>query len=312
MARGSWGKSSEITFSQGDSFRERSHGHHQAEGGKPCALGNRCYERDYEGNPKPGPRAFCESDRRWVERAIASLPEDFTRLSFLLARAQQEEERVSGSKDPGLPLAADTDAFMREIVYIALSWEIEVRCVNRLSDIPEDHRRMGVELATASRILARHFDTLIALPARDMRRYAPPKRVRELACEAERAERDGEDVPEVYVRWDASGDAWEYVTMDGTTAALELLGLHGRARGMLGLSPQRRRITEVPCDECKAKTLIQREAASGGWVPAVSCTNCPNSYTGARYDLLMGRVYQVQLQALKAEETRRRGAGAAA
>jgi hypothetical protein len=32
----------------------------------------------------------------------------------------------------------------------------------------------------------------------------------------------------------------------------------------------------------------------------VRCTLCPYSYTGAQYDLLMGRVYQAQLEALQA------------
>lgn len=291
--------------------------HGSEEGGEPCALGARCYERDYAGNPQRGPRAFCESDRRWVERAIASLPEDYVGLSFLLARSQQREERVSGSKEPPLPLAADIDAFMREIHHVALSWEIEVRETAHLSSPLEDEddegnrrRRMGVELSDACKTLRIQADTLLALSPREMTRHATPGRIRDLLNYLEHAEEELGETPAegAWVRWDTSGDAWEYVTMDGTQAALELLGLHGRARGLLGLTPQRRRITEVRCDGCQGKaTLVQREGPNGGWLPVVSCTMCPNVYTGARYDLLMGRIYQAQMAALETAGHTRRG-----
>ena len=305
----------EHSFSDGDDarFRQRTQSRpacgYEEEGGEPCALGNRCYERDYAGNAKRGPRAFCPSDERWVERAIGSLPEDYARLSLLLAKAGQQEERVSGSRDAGLPLAADIDAFMRQIVHVALSWEVHVRGTGRLSAIPADPRRQGVVLAEACKTLARQFTVLLSLGPREVRRHVTRARIAELATEMEQAEAGGIELPEPLIEWDASLDAWETVTMDGTQAAMELLGLHGKARGMLGLSPQRRRITEVRCDGCGAKaTLIQREGPDGGWLPMVSCTACPNAYTGARYDLLMGRVYQVQIEALEAEERRRRGA----
>lgn len=282
------------------------------EGGESCALGARCYERDYAGNAKMGPRAFCETDRRWVERSIRDLPEDYTCLWFLLVRTSQQAERVSGSKDNALPIAADIDAFMREIVHVALSWETEVRCMARLTDIPDGHRRMGVELSQACQTLTRQFGTLLALPPRDVMRFAARRRVRELAEQMERGEQAGLELPEPWIRWDTSGDAWEYKSMDGTAAALELLGLHGRARGMLGLTPQRRRITEVRCDGCQGKAaLVQREGPSGGWLPVVSCTMCPNVYTGARYDLLMGRIYQAQMAALETAGHTRRGERAA-
>jgi hypothetical protein len=100
------------------------------------------------------------------------------------------------------------------------------------------------------------------------------------------------------IRIDSAGDAWQQKGMDGTAAGLEFLKLSGRARGMLGLSRGRRRITEVPCDGCRGKTLVQSEAKAGGWEPVVRCTACPWTYIGMSYDLLMGRIYQVQLAAL--------------
>ena len=67
------------------------------------------------------------------------------------------------------------------------------------------------------------------------------------------------------------------------------------------MSRQRRRITEVECDGCGAKTLTQREALAGGWEPVVRCTACPLAYTGDQLTLLSARIYQAQLDALSAK-----------
>lgn len=269
------------------------------EHGDPCVRGNQCAARDYEGNPERCPRPFCDKDREWVIRAIRDLPSDYTRLrDDLLPRSQQQEERVSGSKEPPLPLATDVQAFMREIVHVALSWEAHVRTANRLSPIPAERVRDEIALWRASGILAEHVDSLIALPASAVTRYASRKRLEEIGGAEEAAEEAGDDLRHD-VRWDAAGDAWEHGTMTGVEAALELLALHGRARGMLGLNRQRRRITEVDCDGCGARaTLFQREAAAGGWDPEVRCSNCPMLYAGDRLTLLMARVYEAQVAAL--------------
>jgi hypothetical protein len=89
--------------------------------------------------------------------------------------------------------------------------------------------------------------------------------------------------------------------MDGTAAGLEFLALNGKARGMLGLTRQRRRITEVPCDGCRAKFLEQQEAKAGGWEPVIRCKMCSTMYVGAAYDLLVGRIYKAQLEALETQ-----------
>ena len=113
-----------------------------------------------------------------------------------------------------------------------------------------------------------HLATLLSLVAAEVVRPVPgSKRLAELE-------------PGTVVRIDSAGDAWAQGEMSGTAAGLEFLRLHGRARGILGLTRQRRRITEVPCDGCRGKTLVQSEAKAGGWEPLVRCTACPVSYVG--------------------------------
>lgn len=270
------------------------------QGSQACACGRQCAERDYQGNAARGPRAFCETDRRHIGQAIRALPEAYVQLHGLLAPSSQQEEHVSGSREAPVPLNVHAEAFMREIVHVACGWENTVRQVARLSrPDPRLTVRDGPALDRACRLLAGtgrrdpdgypdtgYLDTLLALAPAVARRFAnPTARLRDLE-------------PGTVIEIDQAGDAWQDTEMDGTAAGLEFLRLNGRARGMIGLTRQRRRITEVPCDGCRGKTLVQAEAKAGGWEPVVRCTACPTSYTGAAYDLLMGRAYRAQLEAL--------------
>jgi len=262
--------------------------------GQPCARGRQCAEADYQGNPSAGPRPWCEKDRGYIGQAITGMPETYVRLHFLLAASQQAEERVTGSREAPIPLATDIEAFLAQIVDVAAGWEEAVQATARLADPPGGHRRPGVILGDACRTLSGHLGTLLALAPAEYRRHATYQRVTDII------EESGDSPDDGVVRYDTAGDAWETVTLDGTDAGLEFLRLNGRARGMLGLSRQRRRITEVPCDECQAATLVQWEGFTGGWDPVIKCTACPNAYAGPRFELLMGRVYRVQVDQLKA------------
>jgi hypothetical protein len=254
------------------------------EGSIPCACERWCAERDYQGHPTLGPRAFCDTDEDRIAEALAALPRTYAELRLLLPVTGQQEERVTGSREAPIPVNLDVQAFMRQVVWVTCSWEDQVRAAARLSDLPDGRRRDAVALAQACRTLDAHLTALLSLPPEVKVRFVPPGKVKDL---------DPETV------WsDTGGDSWTHAEMDGTAAGLEFLQLHGRARGILGLTRQRRRITEVPCDGCRGKTLVQSEARTGGWEPLVRCTACPVSYGGANYDLLMGRIYSAQLAAL--------------
>jgi hypothetical protein len=270
--------------------------------GTPCANGRRCAEADYQGNAALCPRAFCLTCRDWIGRTIGWLPEAYANLALMLPRTGQAGERVSGSREAPIPVAADVEAFMREMVLVAVGWEEQSRAVARLSDYPAGQRRDGKALSDACRTLGPdgHLDTLLSLEPEPKSRYASPSRLAELA----------ETNPGLVLFFDSAGDAWEFREMGGTDAGLEFLAIAGRARGMLGLNRQRRRITEVACDGygCDALTLVQYEAREGGWEEIVRCTACPQAYAGQQFTLLMARVYQAQMAALEAEHRRQRQA----
>ena len=265
-------------------------------GGQPCACARSCAERDYQGNPARGPRAFCDTDRAHIWHVIRGLPETYTRLSFLLPPAGQQDERVSGSREAPAAVNVQVEAFMREIILVAVSWEEQVRATASLTAIPEGAVRDGAALSRACGLLAGtregstgYLDTLLGLEPEAKRRPLPGSR--KLAdCE-----------PGSLIVIDSAGDAWQNRELGGTDAGLEFLRVNGRARTMLGLNLQKRRITEVPCDgeNCGLRTLVQREAVGGGWEPVVRCTACPQTYIGPQFELLMGRVYAAQVEALK-------------
>jgi hypothetical protein len=258
-----------------------------AETGEPCACGIRCTARDYQGNPKRSPRAFCDTDWGHIGDAIRDLPETYAALRLLmLARSGQQEERVSGSREAPVEMDLQVQAFMREIVRVAVSWEDQVRAAAHLADYPDGDRREAVMLAGACKTLYAHLTTLLSLPREDKKRFVPLDKITE-------REMHGAEI-----FYDTCGEAWEYVKLGGTDAGLEFLAIHNRARGMRGLTRQRRRITEVPCDQCGGKTLVQYEAKAGDWEPVVRCTACPNSYIGTQFEHLMGRVYSAQVRAL--------------
>ncbi len=257
-------------------------------GGRPCACGPRCAERDGGGVPAYGPRPFCGTDRAAIGAVIRRLPRTYTELHALLAPGRQRQEPVSGSRD-GDPVNLGVEAFMRAVVHIAVSWEEQVRAVTRSSALPDGAVRDGVALTRACVLLAGtghgsdgHLDTLLALPAEPKERCFPPDmRLRDLP-------------PGARIRVDSAGDAWGETDLDGTGAGLEFLALHTRAQELLGLTRRRRRITAVPCDGCRGRTLVQYEAAAGGWEETARCTACAAVYTGAQYGLLMDRVLAAQ------------------
>lgn len=264
-------------------------------GGAPCASGRGCAERDYQGNPARGPRAFCDTDRRYAGRVIRQLPETYTQLSFLLVPSGQQDERVSGSQEAPDAINTRVQAFMRLVILVAVSWEEQVRAVAGLSEIPAAAVRDGAALARACRLLGGYdddrtgyLDTLLGLEPEAKRRPLPGS-TRLLDLE-----------PGTHVVIDQAGDAWENRERGGADAGREFLKLSGRARDMLGLSLQRRKITEVPCDGegCGLRTLVQREAIGGGWEPVVRCTHCPQTYIGAGFEFLIARVYRAQAAAL--------------
>ncbi len=223
-------------------------------GGVACATGKSCAEADYAGNPMRGPRAFCRSDENRIGAAVRDLPERYVRVHMKLAKAgQQDGERVSGgAREAPVPLDLETEAFLRHLLLVTLSWEDAVRealdlhnpdqCPACGGEGERDGRgcrvcegsgviraRDGAALRRACLLLAGrdrdrdgHLSSLLALPLTDVTR--PVKVTTKLS----------ELAPGTVVRIDSAGDAWQRTEADGTGAGLEFLTLNSQARDSSG------------------------------------------------------------------------------
>lgn len=296
-------------------------------GGQPCARGRHCAEADYQGNPKRGPRSFCDSDRNIIGSVIRGLPDVYVEVHYKLGKTGQSsqqdgraQERISGGgKEAPVPLDLEIDAYLRHVLLVAGTWEDAVRAALGLSN-PDtcpacrgegetaDGRdcqacagrglvktRDGAALQRACELLAGqtrehqgHLSGLLALAPVEILRPVPKSR------------RIWEIPPGSVIRIDTAGDAWQRSEADGTAAGLEFLTLSSRTRGILGQNLKSRRVA-VRCDGCDTiGTLKQREAEAGGWEPVVRCSACPQVYIGKPFELLMAREYQATVEAGKA------------
>jgi len=244
---------------------------------------------------------------------IERLPETYAELSLKLVKSQQQEEKVSGSREAPVPVDLEVQAFMRHIVLVALTWEDLVRAVARLSDPDECPEcegegilegwdcqacqgtgsvksRDGAALRRACELLGGqhgrgdgHLSELLAL--------GPSDTLRPVKGSAKLAELE----PGSVIRIDSSGDAWQRREMDGTAAGVEFLKLHSSARGMLGLAPRSRRVA-VRCETTGGGcgsfgTIKQRETPGGDWESVARCSECPKVYIGDEFENLMGREF---------------------
>ncbi len=247
---------------------------------RPCARGERCAERGPGNTPALGPRAFCDTDRNIIGRALDWMPTAYTELYLRLPdKTVGVGGRVSGSRTPPVPPNLGVDALMVDIVRILGSWDERVRAVANLSELSL-RMRDGVALTTMVRTLSAHLDVLLALPPEPMLRSVSIQQAAQLPPGTV-----GNVRP-------AAGYADVMLDLSGADAGLEILKLHGRARHMLGLTPRHQDLP-VPCWACGLRT-VRRWDGTAGLADEAECMECGEKYTAQRYDLLMAEVASMQ------------------
>lgn len=249
---------------------------------RPCARGERCAERGPGNTPALGPRAFCGTDRATIDRVLQWMPTAYTELYLRLPdKGAGVGGRVSGSRTPPVPPNLGVDSLMVDIVRVLGSWDERVRAVANLSELSL-HMRDAVALVTMVRTLTGHLDALLALPPEPMLRSVSIQQAAELPPGTV-----GNVRP-------AAGYADVMLDLSGADAGLEILKLHGRTRHMLGLTAQHQDLP-VPCWACGLRT-VRRWDGTAGLADEAECTNtdCRETYTAQRYDLLMAEVESMQ------------------
>lgn len=282
VRRGSWGKSSEISFQARDTFRDRRPGRAPqsslTEGRNPCARGDRCSAStvtliDGETLTEPGRTddVYCVKcgDRVW--RVLAGMPEQWVRLHLELAVKGQATERVSGSRSAPIPPNAAVDALLREHIAILASWDERVRMAMGLS-LPDTQlarrQRHGRQVADLTATLAAHLDILLGLPLDAMARIYPLH--------------DLSRIPEgCYGRSNRTGGYAEVtVDLSGADAGEEILRLAHRTRSLLGETRMRERL-DVPCPDPTCDRMMLDRVQGSEY--EAECGNCGRLMSRAEY-----------------------------
>ncbi|MER5420356.1 hypothetical protein [Streptosporangium roseum] len=247
------------------------------DGMRECARAGRCSDPriDTAGGkttrlPALTPRAFCDSCRGAIARALDALPMLFVRVHMELGgiRGEAGGPVVSVSKSAPVPLSLQADELIRLILATLVSWEERVRTVARLSELDtatSRRRRDGAVLTQAYTILAAHLDALLAL-------------------EPEPMIRDG-----------------ELVELGGADAGLDVLYLAWRCEALLTETTKAaRHLGGIPC-QCGFCELY--EVLVDGQFAGAKCRQCGADYTAETYKDLTDE----QAAPIKKTGARRRG-----
>jgi len=200
-------------------------------------------------------RGLCGACACHLGDVLGDLPRDYAELHRILARVTRPgADVVSGTRDLPIPLRADVEALMAEIVHETVCWAESTSDVLGIVLDTQTTRdsRPGVALQRAARILAGAVPVFLAL--RD-------------AEHAEPALVDG---------------AATVLTRDGLDGAVVLLDLHHRVRAVTGQTRLINRLP-TPCPRCEYLAL---ERADGDDV--IQCRACLRVYTWEEYETLCG------------------------
>lgn len=243
--------------------------------GRECARAERCATSwtDDTGTRRGawGPRPLCEPDRGHLIDTLTELPELYAWLWMQLPVSQTsaiEPVTTSGTgRTAPIPLRADIDALMREIIHTTAAWEERVRLIARLSDHPVGPHAGGPALTTITRTLTEHVDVLLALPAEPMLRTMTIQAAADLPPDT-----PGSIDPD-------AGTATAVLDQDGADAALELWDLVARARARAGMTRRVTPLQGVPCPRCDMVALVRTTGADH-----VHCEGCAGQMTDDDYD----------------------------
>jgi len=222
-------------------------------------------------------QAFCPPCRDRIITCLEELPAAYERLGALLTDPLRTSTPVRTVPGPRVPLAVDVDALMRLIAAIVHGWAARVRAVARRTP-PDPRRRIGTIQAVtdAAAVLTAHPDALLALQPGWTTRVFPlplPDGLTGLIAGEEVVRGDGTTVTVMTRR-------------DGADAGNEILGLHYRARRMLGETrTQPESLDGVPCRNCDQMTLERAEPPSDPEMPAMHsrCASCRDTMSREEY-----------------------------
>ena len=289
--RESW----KISFRETDTFRDRARAARQRqEPAEPddadedrCSRGDWCAGRTVTVEngvrivtPAATSRAYCDGCQDHIRACLEELPrlyDDLHGEMYFSSTPKAGEVLTRSPFGPSVPFELAYDTVMRAMTETLCSWEIRVRCVDSLSDIPGEDQPQDDEadLGRSVDILTERVSILLALAPEPMIRFVAPWTVRE-------EDQDAEIL---------AGDRWTVkiaAEIGGRRAGEEVMDLHYVARRLLlETSPPMPLLPDFRCRVCEQKTL--RQAAppwheDGTWYHS-RCDGCGDEMTREEYDL---------------------------
>jgi hypothetical protein len=220
--------------------------------------------------PARTPRAFCGPCESRIVACLEELPPAYERLEEAIADPVRRSSPVRVTPGSRVLVPVEVDALMRPMAAVLGGWAARVRSVPglQLADpgVPHDSPE-GIRAACEA--MAKHVTPLLALQdGWTTRVYTfPPGAPVPPDLEDEIGE---EEIV-------AIGDGWVKVTVrrSGAHAGNEILGLHWRARKLLGETKGRPESFDgIPCRSCEAMALERAEPPSDPSLPA-NHSRCP-------------------------------------
>ncbi|WP_326828703.1 hypothetical protein OIE13_22490 [Streptosporangium sp. NBC_01810] len=221
------------------------------------------------------PRAYCDSCRGIIERAIRELPAYWGRVYATLGqRGQSAGPKVSISKSAPIPISLAADELLRDVASVVVSWWERVATVARLRlpDTGASQRLVSYDTVRAAcSVLAAHVDALLALEAQPMMRSLSLREAADLPAGTTGLVHRSAEYADVLL------------DLDGADAGLEMLQLHYRCRRHVGETSVSARHLPTPCQSpCGYKQLY--EVLNGdGEFDGAKCRQCGVVYTAQEY-----------------------------
>ena len=276
-------------FTEQDTFRKRSRIPRAEapqvasdEGQRFCARAEWCASSviitengETRREPALGPRNFCESDTRHIERCLEEIPEQYVHLFAELGRPSARGSAVRMPFGPRVPIRVDVDALMKLMAEVLCSWHERVADVHSL-DFPSasETRREAQAVKRAVDVMAPRLSSVLALEPAPMTRAYDLRALESLP----------EDAPGVV----HSVFAEIVLDLSGADAGMEIINLRHLARALLGETRAKpEELVGVPCraDGCGWRAVYRAELPSHEDEPAwwTECARCGDKMTEPEY-----------------------------
>jgi hypothetical protein len=198
-----------------------------------------------------------------ADRDVPKLVYDYLDLEQLLPHASSSDEKISGSKEAPIPIAAHVEALQRSIWHVTTTWEGVLRDHCRLSEQVTRGVRDGWAVQTALQVITPRVRVLAAVGPVEVWRDGVPGHPDPPAV----------DLPAQFRPVTATEPVTgvpDPVETTGAEALLQLVSLHGRARHLLGITKLTHQLPG-DCSHCGAQDLRRDNGAD-----TVYCAWCPD------------------------------------